>query len=215
MADVRRTKAHSYTSKMIEIAFRIEQNQSSGQDRIEIVRSGDSATVVLADGSGGISGGGEAADYVVNELVKKEYPQQAVVLMDELLRIDSELMQTPLLGESTVILITLEENQFTGAAVGDSEIYQFSSGELINLAEHKEPKPALGSTGCFPATFQGDLQAGRVLICSDGLWKYSGIEKIKASLKEPNLEVAADSLLECAKLPNGKLQDDVSLIVVQ
>jgi len=177
---------------MIQLASGIIQQNKFGQDRISIQHHPDSTTIVLADGSGGVAGGEEAANFITSNLSKKVFPQMAVVLMDEMLGIDSELIQHPAMGESTAILITISGVQFTGVA---------------------ESKPALGSTGCFPAVFQGDLESSRLLVCSDGLWKYLKKSEIEAALENVSIEVSADELLQKVKLPNGELQDDISFVI--
>jgi len=199
---------------VIKIASRIEQRDSAGQDRLEINHHGNSTTVVIADGAGGTSGGEEAANYIVSTLSEKSYPQVGVVLMDVILGIDSHLINSERMGESTVVLISFEGHQFTGVVAGDSEVYFYSLGKLTNLAEHKQPKPLLGSTGCIPAVFQGELGSGRLLACSDGLWKYINRENIISNLALPDVEESADALLNAIRLPSGQVQDDVSFVLV-
>lgn len=153
---------------MISIETRIQQQSDHGQDRISVKRFENSTTIVLADGAGGSIGGETAATRTIEYLSRKAYPQLAVLLVDEMLALDDEIMRSPSMGESTAICITVEGVNFTGAAVGDSEVYLYHAGALSNLAEHKEAKPLLGSVGCLPASFHGNISGGRVLLCSDG-----------------------------------------------
>jgi len=200
---------------MITFTSRNESQYGSGQDRVAVKNHGDLYTIVLADGAGGTFGGEEAATHVVSKLSKQIFPQFPVILVDAILDVDSDLMQSSIMGESTAVLVAFDGANYTGVAVGDSEAYSFRSGVLTTLAEHKEVKPVLGATGCFPASFHGELTDGRMLICSDGLWKYMSSASISNSLGQLNLEDAADSLLDSVKLPNGKLQDDVSFVLVE
>jgi serine/threonine protein phosphatase PrpC len=41
-----------------------------GQDRVEVVRLGDAIVMVVADGSGGMSGGAQAAELAIREIMK-------------------------------------------------------------------------------------------------------------------------------------------------
>ena len=65
-----------------------------------------------------------------------------------------------------------------------------------------------------PAAFHAERRGRRVLIASDGLWKYATMTRIRTlTLREPLAE-AADALTACVRLPSGSLQDDVAVVLV-
>jgi serine/threonine protein phosphatase PrpC len=62
--------------------------------------------------------------------------------------------------------------------------------------------------------FEAELQGGRVLLGSDGLFKYATVERICALATQRPVAEAAEALANCVRLPSGGLQDDVAVVPV-
>ena len=200
---------------VLRSAGRCLAQHGEGQDRIKIIHS-DSRKVsaVLADGAGGVIGGDRAADLVVKKLAK-DSPADFAALFDWVLEVDRQLKLDPLAGLSTVVCIYTDGSQFSGAVVGDSDALLIREGEVSNLAPEKELKPLLGDGEAFPTVFSGSLKDSVLLLCSDGLSKYiaaSDVVDICTQHHDPSTIV--DKLIDAVSLPDGELQDDVSVIVI-
>ena len=62
--------------------------------------------------------------------------------------------------------------------------------------------------------FEAERRGGRVLVPSDGLFKYASPERICALAIQGSVEDAANALANCMRLPSGALQDDVAVFMV-
>ena len=196
-------------------AGRCLAQHGEGQDRIKIIHS-DSRKVsaVLADGAGDVIGGDRAANLVVNTLAEY-FPEDFAALFDQILELDRQLKLDPLAGFSTVVSVYTDGSHFSGAAVGDSDALLIRDGKVSNLAPEKELKPLLGDGEAFPSVFSGSLEDSVLLLCSDGLSKCiaaSDVVDICTQHRDPNTIV--DKLIDAVSLPDGELQDDVSVIVI-
>ena len=62
--------------------------------------------------------------------------------------------------------------------------------------------------------FEAEAPGNRLLIASDGLFKYATAERIcDLAMQGPVVE-AADALANCVRLPSGAFQDDVAVVLV-
>jgi hypothetical protein len=106
------------------------------------------------------------------------------------------------------------DDQIVGASVGDSGGWMYALGGIwLNLLERQRRKPHLGSGRATPVGF-GPFPVGeRVLLGSDGLFKYVDANRIgDVALTDP-LERAARDLVDAARLVSGRLQDDVAVVL--
>lgn len=190
------------------------------QDRIAIFQSGDLTILALADGAGGQSGGGEAANKAVTDLVQslsslKSLPK-AKDCVKALEQLDRSLYRDKNCGETTMVLVVEEKGRMVGASVGDSGAWRVSSEGLQNLTKSQRRKPFLGSGGCEPRGFGPlDLGDGRLLIASDGLFKYSDWGAIQAVLLNSSFDGCLDKLIEPCRMKSGRLQDDLAVVVAE
>jgi len=62
--------------------------------------------------------------------------------------------------------------------------------------------------------FEADLTGGRLVLGSDGLFKYATAERICVLAMQGSVAEAAEALANCVPLASGGLQDDVAVVVV-
>lgn len=167
-----------------------------------------SLRIVLADGVGGQGGGREAAQRAVDDWLHSEY--DPAIQMAET---DSLLSRVPAGGLTTAIYLRLNSEEVTGASVGDSQAwFQEANGRWKELTEHQRLRPFLGSGEAIPMPFSRVTPPrGRLLVCSDGLWRQASRENM--------LELAArqdvEELLLSPRMPISKTYgDDVSFVLV-
>jgi PPM family protein phosphatase len=199
---------------MYKISSHIEQS-SDGQDAFFVFNANDAIYFCLADGAGGTSGGKEASLFMTHcsnliELEKLKTPED----FEEYLRkMDFEIYQTPLLGESTVIVGKIQDGNVIGASVGDSECWLFNKSFDYELTSMSINRPLLGSSEAKPIAFGPFELDGVLLIGSDGLFKYADCKKIKDLALSP-ISIAKD-YSSLARLKSGKYSDDIAVIEVR
>lgn len=209
------------TPEPLEFQSRIVSAEMD-QDRIAIFQSGTMTVFALADGAGGRSGGGEAANKAVTELIngatwesKKSLPKpkDCVRALEQL---DLTLYREKDCGETTAVLLIEQDGLIVGASVGDSGAWRVSNEGLLNLTKGQQRKPFLGSGGAKARAFGPiGLEAGRLLIASDGLFKYSDWGAIESALLNSAFDECIDALIEPCRMKSGRLQDDLALIIAQ
>jgi serine/threonine protein phosphatase PrpC len=202
---------------MFSVSKQIHGLNQPCQDRAEFIELGSSLVLILADGAGGMSGGAEAAEFVVQS-VKQRVPSTSLThwgLVALLMSIDRKMAELGAYGETTAVIAVLSDQALTGASVGDSGAYLFSNGTIENLTEKQMRKPFLGSGSAFPLGFSRPSADGTVLVASDGLLKYSSMEKISAIAVGPDLEESSQKLVQLVRYPSGALPDDVSILLAR
>jgi hypothetical protein len=110
-----------------------------------------------------------------------------------------------------LIVARVTPNRVVGVSVGDSEA---RIGRRA-LTEGQTRKPLLG--GGMPRLHTFDVGFTRddlLIIGCDGLWKYAAGPLIAPPL-DASLHAAAGAFIDSARLPNGTLQDDASVILIR
>lgn len=226
------------------------------QDQVEILRHGrvpGCLLAVLADGMGGKSGGRKASDQVVltaHQLFERHVPAKDDA--GELLR--SLVTEAHLMIKLTAI--TAEEEPHSTAAAfmvnpdlscdwvhaGDSRIYHFRGGEMLNrtldhsyvqrlidegkLTEEQALTHPQGNllTGCLGAASEPPttlahiprLEPGdSVMACSDGLWHYFSPRELGAVLTALPPREAAEMLVARARQRARAQGDNLSLALIR
>lgn len=120
-------------------------------------------------------------------------------------------------GFTTLVALALDADFAAGASCGDSKAYFRHSGtqELAEWTIHQPKNPPIGSECADAEPFMClAIGGGRLMVVSDGVWKYCGYEALKAACGVP-LEQVVEHLRSAAVARSGAaLPDDFSLVVV-
>ena len=185
------------------------------QDRGLIVHDGQRTVLCVADGAGGLSGGGEAASIAV-ELARQNASTMgdADSCLEVLRKMDAAIAKDSIAGETTCALVIVAPQEIFGASVGDSGVWLIpKDGSHMDLTQSQQRKPFIGSGSAWPVSFRCPRQAGSVLLATDGLLKYTSAERIIATCRGHPTEDAAPQLIELVRYPSGSLPDDVTIIL--
>jgi serine/threonine protein phosphatase PrpC len=189
-------------------ALAAQAMQGPSADRAAIVPAPDGSVVlVLADGASGVSGGAAAAQAVVDAV--KAATEEGLDVRDASTWTGLLMgLEDGVDGETTAVILTVWEGGAAGASLGDSIAWRCDAAGLEDLTR-KQPKQRLGQGGA-PVGFSTS-KPGTFLLASDGLWKYAAQPLIRAAALQPDLDRAAQALLQLARLPNGQTHDDVTV----
>ncbi|QPB82386.1 hypothetical protein CWC22_005050 [Pseudoalteromonas rubra] len=199
---------------MYLISTNIEQDEY-GQDSLSTFVNSDEVYFCLADGSGGISGGKEASLFATSlvNIAKTEKFNSPDEFEAFLLSLDATISSDSILGETTIIVGKVSNNEVFGASVGDSECWILSNEFDYELSSHQIRKPLLGSGNSKPIGFGPINFSGTLLVASDGLFKYAVLSDIKELAHSNHLPQAID-YTRLAQLKSGTYSDDIAVIAI-
>ncbi len=195
------------------VASAVQGARGAGQDRV--VTDGDAHRwlLVLADGAGGSGGGAGAAEAVVAGVVAQLRPPASASEIEDCL---TACDRAALGGETTAVIVVVDGREVRGASVGDSEAWLINrrTGDVRVLTEYQVRKPLLGRSEAIVTAFAVAASVDDVLLIgSDGLFKYIARAKLLALVATTDVLALPTALIAAVRLPNGGLQDDVSVIV--
>lgn len=188
-----------------------------GEDRLAVARTPTGAVVVIADGAGGVGGAAVAAQFICDFLTARALKTSnddrswSIALCDA----DAALFKESHGGLTTTVVVEIRENYVLGASVGDSGAWMISESGIVDLTAGQSRKPLVGSGDARPTAFGPIPWRGRLLVATDGIFKYARHDVIADRALNGFLDDAADALLNAVRLPNGRLQDDAALILVE
>ena len=212
---------------MIEkYSFSKAGNGHENEDEIcvkEHIKDKEVMVCALADGQGGQFGGGRAAkvaveksieivmQYSIEQLTKRQTWEKIISLTDEAVNEDKEA------GYTTLVSLCVIENWVYGASVGDSAASVLSSGKKILLTERQRKNPPVGSSGALSEFFCFKLvKPWKVLVMSDGVWKYVGWDCIFNTSSSFNGQSIIDNLFSSiTDFQRNYLPDDFSIVLLQ
>lgn len=175
-----------------------EARTGLGEDRVRVCDRPHSIVALVVDGAGGVGRGAIAAEAVCRALDDYHEHDWASWLT----HVDHELVKVGGMAAAVVAEI-FSNGRVEGAVVGDCEAWiastQLTSGR----------KPLLGSGDAAPQTFSAAFD-DTLVTATDGLWKYASKSKIHEALLSNDPAVA---VANAARLPNGKLQDDIGVFI--
>lgn len=189
------------------------------EDRLAVHQLDGGVVVVVADGAGGMGGGGRAADLtlkIVGEAI--EHGAFNVFSADPwaelLIHADAIIASDRHAGETTIVVVAVaEDGRVVGASCGDSgAVVVGADGDLDDLTAGQHKKRRLGSGRALPVAFERALLDGTLVVATDGLLSFAGPEVIARFAVEHE---AAEALVRAVTLPSGTLQDDVAVVVVR
>jgi serine/threonine protein phosphatase PrpC len=231
-------------------------NRQINQDRCIAVQNGDAILLGLADGMGGHPRGEKAAE-ILTETCSSFFLHTPLPIMHpeefltRLLQKAHEnltafgLEQTPAIDpRTTAVVVLIQHNIAHWAHVGDSRLYLFRAGKLLQRTvdhsyverlqqtgmiseEERQIHPhrnyvtrCLGGEISVPDITLGTgmpLQRSDVLLlCSDGLWSQIKEEEMAAALAQPHpLDQAVISLVQQAEEFGFPESDNVTAIALR
>jgi serine/threonine protein phosphatase PrpC len=199
----------------------------TNEDAFEVRRHPDMSSCwvgSLADGQGGRSGGGEAAQLACRIVLEAVLSRPIASLsragtwVEALRQADARVLADAEAGFTTLIGFAVVGGQVIGASSGDSALWVAGAdGRVVDLTERQSKNPPIGSGGAEPTPFIAKLSGSWVVLAmSDGVWKYVGREGVRAALQGRRGQELLDALLARARLPrSGGLQDDFTAVVLQ
>jgi serine/threonine protein phosphatase PrpC len=186
-----------------------------GEDRLVVERAGDRLLIVVADGAGGTGGAAVAAQDVCDAAVATFRAGEADAWTHRLQRIDSMLATAGHGGLSTAVVVEIADEHIHGASVGDSGAWLVLDGTVSDLTERQIRKPLLGSGAAKPVAFGPVPFRGRLLVATDGLFKYATRAQLVSAASRGVPDSAVTALIDAVRMPSGRLQDDVGVVVCE
>jgi len=203
----------------LQVASVVRGAQAQGQDRADVLQSAEGLVIVVADGAGGIIGGGEAADAVLAAFRMLPPTRDAITKYGfgarELLALDEMMYDDPQCGQAAAVAVAIGHGMVVGASVGDSQAWLIDQTGHASLTAGQARTPFLGSGGAVPRAFKTDAVQARLLVATDGLFRYAAAEDICEAARTGRVEDAAGALIELAQLPSGELMDDVAVVLCE
>lgn len=177
---------------------------------------------LLADGQGGRAGGARAAQLACQ------------VGLDAALRLSPQSLASPswpgllaqadrasagsAAGFTTLVGLCVTDTHVCGASCGDSAVLALSTGDQPReLTRHQQKNPPVGSGEATFVPFALDLAfPWKVLVMSDGVWKYAGWQRITDAARRESGAALLTALQSAARLPgSGRFPDDFTVVVFE
>jgi serine/threonine protein phosphatase PrpC len=186
-------------------------------------QDGGTLICALADGQGGRSGGSSAARRAVAECMTAIMDKPPRELLNAsswyviVTSADDSVAEADDAGLTTLVALCIDGRKIQGASCGDSAALLLQDGTVRWLTEKQRKNPPVGSSEAFPVAFAADLHASwKLLIMSDGVWRYVGDKAVAHIAAEHNGAELIAALRQVALDGNGgRLGDDFSVILVQ
>lgn len=178
--------------------------------------------IVVADGAGGMGGGGRAADLGVKTILDSIEAGSLDGLSSEacvalLRKADALVTEEREAGETTMVLVAVTaEGRVVGASCGDSGALIVTAGGWLDDVTEGQSRWRLGSGRAEPVGFERPALRGTLLVATDGLLAYVRPDTLIGLVERHDaVDAAASALAQAAKLPRGGLQDDLALVVLR
>jgi len=193
------------------------------EDRLAVHQLDGGVVVVVADGVGGVSGGGRAADLAV-KIVGEAIDHgtfnvfSADPWVELLIHADALIASDRHAGETTIVVMAVaDDGHVVGASCGDSgAVIVGADGRLDDLTAGQHKKRRLGSGRALPVSFERATFGGTLVVATDGLLSFATTEVIaRIAVEHEDIDEAAEALVRAVTLPSGTLQDDVAVVVVR
>jgi len=199
----------------LSYAIRLASYRQATEDRAQVIDLENRIVIIVADGCGGVPHGKEASDAVIGLVRDRAHDLMDAESCIELLReADRVVLATG--GETTAVLIVIDEGGIRGASCGDSEAWVIrEDGSIDDLTLRQHLKRRLGSGRAVPVGFERIGVEGVLVVGSDGLFRYATAERIASAVTmATTVDGAAEGLVELVRTTSNDLLDDVGLAVV-
>lgn len=120
-------------------------------------------------------------------------------------------------GFTTLVAFAIDQDTAVGASVGDSKAYfkRPTDPEMTEWTIGQRKNPPVGSGSVDEVPFMvGGQEAGRLLVVSDGVWKFCGYEALLSSFAQPQEELTGHLRGALLQRAGSSLPDDFSLIAI-
>ena len=203
-----------------------EVGEGHANEDVALVRPhpGDAGVLLcsLSDGQGGQAGGAAAARIAAEESLRaaSSFPAKELFGAAPWYAIvgaaDEAVCEDDAAGYCTLISLCVSAREIWGASCGDSGALLVQGGRDSLLTEDQRKKPAVGSSAAHPVAFSARLQPGwRLLVVSDGVWKFVGWESIARLAAENEGQMLVAALRRAAWGVNGgRLPDDFTVALL-
>ena len=178
--------------------------------------------VCVADGQGGRAGGASAAQLACRT-VSETMGNSVSTPWNEIAALaDVAVTANPAAGFTTLVALTVDESSgvqaVTGVSCGDSAaLAVWGDGLMRVLTSRQFKNPPVGSGDATFVPFERELtRPWRVLVMSDGVWKYAGWDRVWASAARLSGEELLADLQVAARLKiTGEFQDDFTIVLLE
>lgn len=179
--------------------------------------------ICLADGQGGRAGGARAArlacetaaaiatEHSPSDLTKPSLWQTILTRADAMVCDESSA------GFSTLIGLCVRNDRLVGASSGDSAAVVIGQGTTHEVTAHQHKNPPVGSGVATFVPFMAKLvRPWRLLVMSDGVWKYAGWAKINETASQIGGPELLVELQDAARLRGtGAFPDDFTVVLLE
>ena len=180
--------------------------------------------VALADGQGGRAGGKRAAQLACETTSQHARAFSAESLSDSftwteiLSRADTAVAADREAGFTTLIGLCAEADRVAGASCGDSAAVAvcFDCAPRV-LTSHQFKNPPVGAGDATFVPFEmGLVSPWRILVMSDGVWKYASWDRVWDCAARLSGEALIEELQTAARLlTTGEFQDDFTVVLLE
>jgi serine/threonine protein phosphatase PrpC len=169
--------------------------------------------VALADGQGGRAGGARAAQLACQIAATHAGSWKArLTAADAAVAADAEA------GFTTLVGLHVHHDRVAGASCGDSAaLAVWGNGLLRLLTANQFKNPPVGSGEADFVPFELELTPPwRVLVMSDGVWKYAGWERIwDLAARLSGMELLAELQTAARLRTSGAFPDDFTVVLLE
>lgn len=167
----------------------------------------------LADGQGGRSGGRRAAQLACEVVATSQSPFHA-----RLSEADARVAADADAGLTTLVALHVTESRVEGASCGDSAavaVCGAAAPRVLTSRQFKNPPVGSGEANFVP--FEMALSPPwRVLLMSDGVWKYASWDRVWDFASRLSGEELIEALKDAAQLKTtGDFQDDFTVVLLE
>lgn len=186
------------------------------EDRATVLRADQGWLVCVADGTGGIAGGANAADQFVAGIRRAAqrpgFDMTSSTAWTALMQnLDHEIAAEPLAGETTGIALAVTSGLVVGASCGDSKALLSTSTGWRDLTSHQSRKPRLGTGRALAQPFTAEAH-GTLVAGTDGLFDYAKLDDISDAVLHGS-DDTADVLIRLVLGRYRVLPDDIAIVV--